>query len=261
MPPSFMVSIGSFAHPSSIQLQARTIRATCGASTLIMVSDDHTETAFDPAKGTNADHGAKLKARLLSICESEDLIYRDTSDERIGHAGGDLGAFFHGLTYAKKHGIDFVCKLSQRMVIDVPNWLIDTCRSMDRFKSYMASNICYYGDKPYFAIRTECVVMRTSAWSTTDAVLSQLTPRVLRTAAEEVIVGIWHKIAGGKSFLELPFLGQDRLSRYPNIAWKDALPVADTIDDYARIATKYGVVMSDDFNTNHSQLIHGHRWG
>jgi len=260
MTPTFMVAIGSFAHPSAIRLQARTIRATCGDETIILVSDDHSETGFDISKGTDAAHGASLKARLLNICRDENLIYRDTDYDRIGHAGGDLGAFFHGLTYAKKHGIDFVCKLSQRMLIDVPNWLLETCQTLNRYDMHLATNVCYYGDKPYFALRTECMVMRTSAWATSE-VLEELHPRVLRMAAEEVIVGVWHKIANGKPFLEASFLGQDRLTRHPGIAWKDAMPKAETDADYARIAEKHGITMGDDFNTNHSLLIHGHRWG
>ena len=57
MTPPYLVAIGHFAQPSVVELQARAIRANCGADTPIMVSDDHSETAFDESKGHGPERG------------------------------------------------------------------------------------------------------------------------------------------------------------------------------------------------------------
>lgn len=263
-----MVSIGSFAHPSAIALQARVIRATCGADTPILVSDDHTETAFDTEKSTDAEHGRRLKSRLLQICEAENLIYRDTAPDRIGHAGGDLGAFCHGLTYAERHGIDYVVKLSQRLMVDVPNWIDDTIDLMEpgRFGPSIPDGFatacapCFYEANPYFAMRTECVVMRVRDWFQ-PWVMEQLVPRPLGFAAELLIDTIVRRLSTGHGFINVPGMTKDRYERRPGWAWKDALPKESTDRDYAELATKYGMTLGAEFNSHHSVHIHGYAWG
>lgn len=256
----FLVSIGHFAQPSVIELQARCIRANCGADTPILVSDDHTETAFDEAKGVTPAMAAERKAKLLAICERESLIYRDAGPERIGHAGGDLGAFYHGLTYARDNGIDYVWKLSQRFVIDRPNWLRESVKSMEKFGVAVSTRPCFYGSRAMFAFRTECIGLKVLSWIRPD-VLAELVPRRLHTAAEFIIEEQYAKISHGKPFLATKWLTRDRLLRSDGIAWKDALPREETESDYRRMADKYGVVLGNDFNVNHSCLQAGFQWG
>lgn len=256
----FLVSIGHFAQPSVIELQAKTIRANCGADTPILLSDDHTETAFDEAKGVTPAMAADRKAKLLAICERENLIYRDSGPDRIGHAGGDLGAFYHGLIYARDNGIDYVWKLSQRFVIDRPNWLQESIKSMGKFGAIVSTRPCFYSSRAMFAFRTECIGLKVLPWIRPD-VLNELRPRRLHTAAEFLIEEQYARISGGKPFLATKWLPRDRLLRSDGIAWKDALPREETDADYRLMAEKYGVSLGDDFNINHSCIQPGFQWG
>ncbi len=49
-------------------------------------------------------------------------------EPRIGRAGGDMAAFWKGIGWGAMTGLDVVFKLSQRFVIDVPNWDQDSAR-------------------------------------------------------------------------------------------------------------------------------------
>ncbi|TXH18978.1 MAG: hypothetical protein E6R03_01245 [Hyphomicrobiaceae bacterium] len=256
---SFMVAIGSWGQPSVIELQARAIRATCGADTPILVSDDHTETAYDATLGE--ERGRRLKARLLEICERERLIYRDTADVPLGHIGGDLGAFYHGLNYARDSDIDYVCKLSQRFVVDIPNWLAEVCRQMGKFGYNTASRGCFYDTRAVFVMRTECVVMKRIPWLRPD-VLEALKPRQLPYATEHLIAELCAKINGGECKLLAPkWLPENRHLRVPGIAWKDGIPLEDSTADYHTMAAKYGVTLGEEFNAQHSCLQPGYRVG
>lgn len=261
--PNCMVSIGHFAQPSIIELQAKVIRATCG-DVPILVSDDHTETAHDDTKGVTAAMGAERKARLLEICERERLIYRDTAERRIGHAGGDLGSFYHGLTYARDYGIEYLWKLSQRFIVDIPGWIAEECRRMKKFDVIVCTQPCFYGSRPLFAFRTECIGLKVTPWIRPD-VLNELRPRPLHTAAEFLLEELYAKIGQGKPFLKWSFTGKrqghDRLIRYPDCYWKDPEPKDQTDTEYRSLADKYGVTLRDDFNVNHSCLQAGFQWG
>lgn len=260
--PKFLVSIGSWGQPSVIQLQARSIRATCGADTPILVSDDYTENAFDPTKGTGPDRGQALKARLLEICEQENLVFRHSGEAPLGHIGGDLGAFWHGLNYARDHGLDFVCKLSQRFVVDIPNWLPEVIRQMNKFGYNTATRGCFYHHRAVFQMRTECVVMKTLPWLRPD-VLERLRPRQLRYATEHLVAEECARINGGQcKFIAPKWLVENRHQRVPGVAWKDALPLEETVNlDYLPMFAKYGVEVGEEFNALHSCVQHGYKVG
>lgn len=257
-----MVSIGHFAQPSIIALQARAIRATCG-DIPILVSDDDSETAFDVSKGIGPERGAAIKRKLLDICNRAGLIYRRSGTERLGHAGGDLGAFYHGLVYARDHSIPWLAKLSQRYVIDIPNWLADHTRLMKKRKFNFNTGCrgCFYADKSVFHLRTECVIMEVEKWSRPD-VLEMLKPRPLKfQAAEELVFHAIVKMNGGQcNTLSPNWLTKDRQQRFPKIAWKDTKPDDATLGDYQLSADTHGVKLGDDFNIAHSLSQPGFRW-
>lgn len=262
-PPPYLVAIGHFAQPSVVELQARVIRANCGPDTPIMVSDDHSETAFDEAKGHGPDRGAWIKAKLVEVCRREGLMLVDSGPERLGHIGGDLGAFHHGLTYARDNGIPWMVKLSQRFVVDIPNWIADTTRRMKK-KSFNFNTACtptFYHDRSVFRMRTECVVMETFPWIRAD-VLNELRPRMLTMSTEELVAQQCAKINGGVCRMMQPgFLVQDRHARSPGVAWKDNRPEEAMNTDYAALFAKYGVNPTEEFSTAHSCVLIGHKWG
>lgn len=257
---SFMVAIGHFAQPSVIELQAKVIRATCG-DIPILVSDDYSETAFDESKGVTEEMAQARKAKLLAVCEREGLIFRHAGDSRIGHAGGDLGAFYHGLIYARDYGIKYLWKLSQRFIVDIPGWLANECRRMEKFRSIVCSQPCFYGSRARFAFRTESIGLEVSGkWARPD-ILDMLRPRVLHDAAEHIIEQAYAKISGGNPFLQAKCFGRDRTMADPDVYWKDNKPEEVTDAAYRSLAEKYGVELGDEFTVAHSLSIAGHRWG
>jgi len=260
-PPPYLVAIGHFAQPSVIELQARAIRANCGADTPIMVSDDHSETAFDIAKGHGPERGAWIKEKLVEVCKREGLMLVDSAPERLGPIGGDLGAFHHGLTYARDYGIPYVVKLSQRFVVDIPNWIADTVRRMKKFQFNTACTQTFYHQRSVFRMRTECVVMETFPWIRPD-VLNELRPRMLPMSTEELVSVQCGKINGGRCQMIQPaFLIKDRHARYPNVWWKDNRPEDAMNADYSVGFAKYGVKPTEEFSTAHSCVLIGHKWG
>lgn len=255
-----MVAIGSYGQPSALELQAKTIRANCG-DVPILVSDDHSEDYFRPEQGP--EYGQRIKQRILDVCEREGMIYRDTAPERIGHAGGDLGSFYHGLIHARNNDIEYVCKLSQRFIIDIPGWLEKTCRTMRKYHgkygTHTATHPCSYGGRHHFHMRTECVFMHVPTW-TQPHILVHLTPRVLHGRAAEWIVNDQRSKLGGVQ-LGPTFYGEDRQVEYAGVAWKDVLPINRRNEPYYQMAAKYGVELGEEFNTEHSFGCGGFKWG
>jgi hypothetical protein len=244
-----MIAIGSYGMPSIIQLQARLIRHHCG-DLPIMVSDDHTEDCHrdDP------DQGLLLKERLLEVCRTEGLIYRETAPERIGHSGGDLGAFYHGLVYAREHGLPYLCKLSQRFLLDIPDWFRTATAAMQSRGRALSSRQCRYGEQFHFHIRTECVFMSVARWS---PLIEHLRPRQLGMAAEQ---HVYHLHRGfDEPILGCSLFGDNRLDSGPGIVWKDHADREETDAAYKALFAKFGVRTGDDFNTGHSHLLPNYR--
>lgn len=249
--PTVGVSIGHYGMPGLIELQAKIIREQCGAVP-ILVSDDHTEEAFTEE---NPNDGLLKKARLLDIVERYGLIYQDAASERVGHAGGDLGAFYHGLNYAKKHGVDYWLKLSQRLVIDRPLYLQKLADIMQRKNSHTMSNVHKNRGKFFFSIRSECVMMDVKRWHRSD-ILQLLTPRGLGHAAENVVEKCVGILGGSK--INCPLMTDDRSRYHKDVYWYEQ-PNAN--DAYTALAAKYDVDLGLGFHVGGSIHSPGFRWG
>lgn len=244
-----MIAIGSYGMPSVIQLQARVIRAHCG-DIPILVSDDHTEDCHTD----NPARGRELKERLLDVCRLEGLIYSQTAPDRIGHSGGDLGAFYHGLMYAKKCGRPHLCKLSQRFILDIPGWFSQATAAMRARGRALSSRQCRYGDQWHFHLRTECVFLDVERWY---PLIEHLKPRDIGIAAEQHIYHLHRTLR--EPILGCSLFGDDRLDSGPGIVWKDHGDREATEAAYKSLADRYGVQLGDDFTTSHSHLLPNYR--
>ena len=236
-----MVSIGSYGLPGMVELQLRLIRSHCG-DIPILVSDDHSpEGQIELIRESCERHGATL---ALS-----------QPDERIGHAGGDLGAFYHALTFARERGIRYVFKLSQRYAIDKRRWVQDTANWMDELGKLVgtASDRCSEGGTR-FDLRSEAVGIRVEKWLPH---LEAIKPRRLHQAAEPVVTAV-AKSAG--DIVVWPLLGgPDRLRKAPNVVWH----TANTESDYRALAERFGVDldMGRKFFTAGWNSQHDLNWG
>lgn len=261
-----MVAIGHFGQPSVVQLQARVIRANIGENTTILVSDDHTETAYDPKikEGPDGpDRGRRLKQRLEDVCKSEGLILVDAGPKRIGHCGGDLGPIYHGLKHAVENNIGWVAKFSQRFIVDIPGWMQKLARQMKKgiFNFNTASHACSYGDNPHFRMRTECVIIETSAWSRTE-IMNLLVPKPIRITTEEYLSDVCCAVNYGTAKMFVPnWLSFDRTVSVSGVYWKDVLPYETNDLRYRELAKKYSVTLGEEFSTLPSVLLPGHLFG
>lgn len=214
-----MVSIGSYGLPGMIALQLRMLRHHCG-DVPILVSDDHSPNGQSEL--------------IRDLCEQHGATFRLADPtNRIGHSGGDLGAYYHALDYARERGIRVVCKLSQRFVVDRPRWLQDAVHWLQDLGSTIGtgSDRCIEGGTR-FGIRSEAVLMRTDRWFPHR---ESLLPRQLNHAAEELLTVV-ARSAGDMAAWSL-LGGPDRTRRAPGVIWHTANPESD----YRALAVKFGV--------------------
>jgi hypothetical protein len=232
--------------PGLIELQAKIIQSQCG-NVPILVSDDHTEDA--------GSDGKAKKVRLLEICNEYGLYYFDAAPVRIGHAGGDLGAFKHGLNFARENHVEYWMKLSQRLIIDRPLFLQKLAEKMRRSRAHTMGNIHKNRGKFYFSIRTECVLMHVPRWHRSD-ILAQLEPRGLGRAAEDIIQQCINTLGGTK--ISNPLFTEDRARYHKDVYWYE---MPDSARYYQALAEKYQVDLGSGFHVVGSVHSPGFKWG
>ncbi len=241
-----MISIGSYGMPGIVELQAAAIRANCG-DIPILVSDDHTEQA--------GDDGYEKKARLLDICDKYDLQFRDAAPERVGHSGGDLGAFWHGLHYAAGKDIPYVLKLSQRLIIDRPNYAQRCVDILRNREGHTMSQTHKNRGRFFFAMRTEFVLMSTHKWMRADF-METLKPRPIGRAAEDVVHSCVRRMGG--AVIACPLITPERSKAHAGVVWYEQ---PNSNDAYSLLAYKYGVELGPGYHNTSSIFSPNFKWG
>lgn len=218
------VVIGHYDMPDLIDLQIRVLRDTCGPVP-VLVHDDHSPS----------------QSRLRAICDRHNVEVVQSGLSNIGHAGGDLGAFYKGLVWAKKNGIEVLCKLSQRFIPIRPDWLNEGAAALLTSGLSTLTDACIEG-RNALPLRTEAILLKVDRW-TQDRPLKLVRPRrVFPYSGEAIVAQALSTIGGG--FGVWPFLGgPDRTRRNPNYLWH----TCNTVADYKALADRYGVHLDDTF--------------
>jgi hypothetical protein len=219
------IVIGSYNIPDAVRLQLAVIRANCPQAPVI-VSDDCSD-GYAPTPGP----GTKFE-QIARACAEYEGVYLWPNVERIGHAGGDLSAFWKGLVWGKATGLEVVFKLSHRYVIDIPHW--DQSGAADLYESGEATlgRDCEFHKWP---IRTEAVGMRVDMWGRAD-IIGHLTPRKVNYPVEEIIFDDIRTNFGGK-MCRWKIMSHDRGAPAPNILFREA----NQPKEYALMAFKHGL--------------------
>jgi hypothetical protein len=170
------VVIGTYNMPNIIQLQIAAIRRHCGEIPIV-VSDDCSD-GFCATPNSTTPYG-----QLIEIVSRENAVYLWPNTSRIGHAGGDMSAFWKAIIWGKMVGLDFVFKLSHRFVIDTPQWAQGGAQTLLASGLSTLGRSCTYH---HWHIRTEAVGMRVDRWHRPD-ILCHLTPRRISWPTEMVI--------------------------------------------------------------------------
>lgn len=221
------VVIGHYNSTRVLELNIRVVRERCGPVP-ILISDDCSD-GMGPNPAPFSEY-----ANLMALCGKYTNVYVWPNVQRIGHAGGDMSAFWKGIIWAHNLGLDYFAKISQRFIVDIPNWLNDGCEKLHASGMVVAGKPC---PQHWFPIRTESLLLKTSAWHRPD-ILAHLTPREIAIAFELVI---WDDITqrfGGKMF-PWDILSSDRHVPAHGILFR----AANKPDEYKKLAEKYGMFL------------------
>ena len=226
--PNVGVVIGHFDQPDFLELNIRLIREHCGLCP-ILIADD----CSDGSEPTPKPYS--VAGRLLQFAQLGAQVHLWPNAQRIGHAGGDLSAFWKGIIWARHHRIDVLAKLSQRLLIDIPDWLDDWAAKLIESNLAVAGRGCSaHGWK----VRTEAMLLRVEAWYQ-PGILAHFTPRRIDTPTEHVVWDAIQQSFGGE-MLDWSILSPARPQPVPGIYFREA----NTAADYAIVARRFGLVSS-----------------
>ena len=238
------VVIGSYNQPHVIELQVACIRYHCGPVP-ILISDDCSD-GFAPTPDPASPFG-----RLVDLASRTRGVYLWPNAGRIGHAGGDMAAFWKGIVWGAAIGVGVVFKLSQRFVIDIPNWAEDSAALLlDSGLSTLGRGCAYHG----FQLRTEAVGLRIDRWNRPD-ILAHLTPRPINWAAEMVLYDDVRDRLENR-LCEWPLMSPARPHTAPNVLFRES----NTPEDYIHLAARFGMRW-EHFDTRDSNQMENYKIG
>lgn len=230
--PACGVVIGSYGWPELIALQLRVIRDTCGPVP-VLVSNDKPE----------------AHAALLAICAAGGDVTLDTNPERIGHVGGDMGAFHKGAVWGAARGLTVVAKLSQRFLVTRPRWLQDGATDLIASGLPLATRRCK--GRENYDLRTEACLLDVARWNK-PAVLARVAPRRYwgdapgtGVPAEAVVYRTLLSELGGV-YWPWALYGEDRYTAAEGTVWHCSHGRAA----YDALAARHGVTLPADFHTD-----------
>lgn len=242
------VVIGVYNYPKLAELQVRLIRDHNGPHVPILIVDDCSPgTQRTPQPGSVFDQLCDLQRR-------HDGVTVWSNPERYGHAGGDLTSYFVGLQWAQVHRLQVLCKLSQRLLIDLPGWLGEAAEGLLASGLATGCQPCREG-ATVFPLRTEAILFDVARWYRAD-VLDHLRPRPVTGYPAELI--LWDDLQDriGVEFWRWPIMGEDRGTPYPGIIWHCSHPRRA----YEALAARYGLELDADFTTAGWQSQANYQW-
>lgn len=247
-PPAAGVVIGSYNYPKLIALQVRLIQEMNGPKVPILIVDD-----CSPGTQRTPQPGSVFE-ELCGIMREHAGVTVWSNPERYGHAGGDLASYFVGLQWARAHRLRVLCKLSQRCLLDLPDWLHLAAEGLLDSGLATGCQPCREGST-VFPLRTEAILFDVDKWHRPD-VLDHLRPRPVTGYPAELIV--WDDMADrvGIEYWRWPIMGEDRLTRYPGVIWH----CSHRREDYEAIAERYGLPLDDHFTVAGWQAQENYKW-
>lgn len=225
------IVIGQYGWPELIELQLKVIRATCGDVPVLVSSDNPRDTG-----------------RLMRICQTHGAVLH-ASQGRIGHCGGDLAAYYHGIRWAVAKGLRVLAKLSQRLIFTRPNWLPEGANELV-LSGLPAASRTSVGRVWPDPLRTEGMLLDVSRWNV-PGVLDRLRPRKRYRdkpggyTAEHQISDLVKEELGGL-YWPWSLLPDKREDRGEGLLWHHS----HKVEDYHRLAAQYGVTLPADFTVD-----------
>lgn len=234
------VAIGTFDSQSgqqrygveAVRLNLAVLRARCGDDVRILVCDDCSPPESQGAyRAVCAEYGAEFT----------------TNDRRWGHTSGDMIVYYKAISWARRHGLATVTKLSHRMVIDAPQWIQEDARNL--LDSGHATQAQMLGNYPTDQVRSECVMMVVREWARTE-VLDWFAPRRIATWNEGHVFAVIRAVVDQ----DRPYPGFLPWQRISFLRGADRPPVyfrsmaGDPREQFHRLAARYGITLSPGFS-------------
>lgn len=224
------IVLGCFNYPKLIELQINLIRFHNGPVP-IFISDDCSSKAGKYQYYEN----------LMELAKKYTDVTVWSNPQRLGHAGGDLVAFHLGIQWAYFRRLPYLIKLSQRMCVDIHDWINPCLSSLVQSNLKVSSYACIEG-KTTFPIRTEFVLLDTKAWYHSNILNEFRMQSTQGHAAETIIWNVIEKYFDGK-MANLPLLKEDRLKPYPGIIWH----CSHTLENYKALAERFSLQLDPGF--------------
>lgn len=240
------VAIGCYNLPRLAELQIQLIADKCGAVPILICDDSK------PGSPKQLAHAALAR-------KYPNVRYWPNA-ETFGHHKGDASVFWKAIQWGKREGMDVVCKLSMRHLINIDNWLKDGANGLLASGHATGAVNCIDNDTRLF-IRSEAVLLDVNKWFDSGA-WQELQGR--NSYAPVVELHYNHLLC--KYFGEIesvdekglftmgarwlwPILKVRRFEYTEGIIWH----CANRPEDYHNLAKKYGIELDEDFHTDGSQ--------
>lgn len=230
------VIIGCYNYPRLIETQIKLIRECNGPETPILISDD-----CSPGSGDIPDPDSSFST-LLEIAQENDVALW-CSPDRLGHVGGDLACYYLGIQWAKMMRLDVVCKLSQRLLIDIPCWLEESAEKLLASGFATGCQSCFEGPHR-LPLRTEAILFDVQKWHRQDVLLHMRPRPTQRQAAESIVMQALQMIE--LDFWRWDLFQERRTVRDPGIIWH----CSASLDEYQTIADRYGITLDESFTVS-----------
>lgn len=230
------VAIGHFNMPGAVALNLHMIRKHNGDGSPVIVTDDCSP--------------PDAMLRLVSVCDQHNAMLLPGT-RRLGHVGGDLRAFWHGLQFARDAGCAYLMKLSQRAVYDTPDWLTQSASLLHRVGAHTGASRAGLSNGVTVAhIRTSAIMLHVPTWCEPET-LDMLKPRELAGVACEWIVARCLQRIGGV-FVGLPFSSNVITASRPGELWHDD-PASGPL--YRALAEREGIDLGPEFHIGGSNVL------
>ncbi len=172
--------------------------------------------------------GRHREKELLAICKTYNVEY-STTPFHLGWQKGDLFSFYDGLSWAEQNKIDFLIKISRRLVplINIVDIFVKDFAETDN--ATIGSNCI----RSHEELRTDCIGMYVPEWIKLKMYLFQLTVLIgLNKSVETTLASIIkylnsnfsitsfeHLMKTGKYFGKSSFVSNNRYASSNNYLW------------------------------------------
>lgn len=245
------VAIGCYNLPKLAELQIQVIADKCGPVPILLCDD--------------TKPGTDRQQAIADLAKKYPNVKYWGNPENYGHHRGDASCFWKAIQWGKIEGLEVVCKLSMRHIINIDNWLKDSSKAFLESGHATGASGCIDNDTRLF-IRSECVLLNVAKWFDSGA-YKELQGRNSYAPVVELhynhimcqYFGVmqWNDEKGacemGQRWL-WPLMNERRNRRVDGIIWH----CSNTEDEYRELAEKYKLKLDDDFHCAGSEQRRGY---